>query len=191
MKKAKILVIVSLTICLFAMVLTAFFYVRQKQYATQLDILNKELEHSKLKLDDTNTKLFDALKEISSYVPDSIALKSETINRTKNLELEGLVQNIFSPIKSQRLSSTETLTTKWTEDETLIPYLLDYSKDRFGQESYNMSGIINAIVVLNRMKVELLEQNRDKVSEFINHVERLEDRNQTQGYLETLKNRMN
>ena len=191
MKKAKILVLISLTICLIFMVTTAFFYVKQKRYATQLDIMNKELENSKLKQDSTKSKLFEALKEIGSYVPDSVALKSETLNRTRKLELEGLIQNIFSPIKSQRLSSTEILTTEWTEEEALIPNLLDYSSDRFGQESYNMSGIVNAIVVLNRMDRKLLLQNRDKISVFIDNVERLEDRNKTQEYLKTLKKKIN
>ncbi len=149
MKQAKILVIISLMICFIAMGATAFFYMKQKQYATQLDLLNKELENSKLKLDETNTKLYEALNEISSYVPDSVGVKRETLDRTRSLKLEGLIQKVFSPIKSERISATEMLTTKWTEDETLIPSLLEYSRDRFGQESYNMSGIINVIVVLN------------------------------------------
>ena len=190
MRKTKMFVIISMTICLIAIAATGFFYVKQKQYAMQLDSLNKELEQSKLKLDDTNAQLFDALKQITSFVPDSLILKSETINRTTKLEVEGLIQNIFSPIKSQRLSSTEMLTTQWTDDENLIPYLLDYSSDRFGQESYNKSGIINTIVVLSRMDENLIEENRFRITQFIKKVNLLENRKQTQDYLGVLAKRI-
>lgn len=197
MKKAKILVLISLTICLIAMATTAFLYVKQDQYANEIEILNLELEKSKLQLEESTANLIEIAKRLDSLlVPGTNSdyattiLRDETKVAIKKLEVTELIHNIFSPIKSQRLPSTEKLTTNWTKDEHLIPYLLSYASDRFGQESYNMSGIINAIVVLNRMDGKLLEQNRDKISEFIDEVELLENRKQTQDYLEILKDRM-
>ncbi len=187
MKKIKIFVIISMTICLISIAATAYFYLKQKEYAAQLIVLNKELEQSKLKLEKTNYKLVSTIKEISPHIPNNLILKREVINLTITFQVEELIKNLFSPIESQRISSNKILKTECTKDENLIPYLLDYSYDRFGNESYNKAGIDNAIEVLSHMDKRLIEQNRFDITKFIARVDKLEDRKKTQYLLEILK----
>lgn len=193
MKKAKIAIIISLILTLIAVISVGTLYSKLRESTAKLNEAN-------IKLKRTEAKLYSAIEKnkqfISANVPDSVEtksetlLESETLLQTKKLEEERLIQDIFSLNKKTRLQTTETLVTYWTQDESLISNLIDFANNRFGPERQNMSGIINTIFVLNRMDSELLEKNKDEVLEFINKVEQLENRNQTQEYLETLKDRM-
>jgi hypothetical protein len=134
----------------------------------------------------------EIVAEISASDPDETvkAFAKKSLIDSKTIKRTELIRNIFSSIKNIRISATELLMKEWTSDELLIPELLDFAMNRLGQEKENMNGIVNTILVLNRMDINNLNKNKVLVSKFINKVELLENRNQTQKYLQILKNKI-
>ncbi len=135
----------------------------------------------------------EIVEEISASDPDETvkAFAKKSLIDSKTIKRTELIRDIFSSTKNIRISATELLMKDWRSDELLIPELLDFAMNRFGQEKENMNGIINTILVLNRMDIDVLKKNKVTVNQFIAKVELLENRNLTQKYLEKLKNRMN
>ena len=135
----------------------------------------------------------EIVEEISASDPDETvkAFAKKSLIDSKTIKRTELIRDIFSSTKNIRISATELLMKDWRSDELLIPELLDFAMNRFGQEKENMNGIINTILVLNRMDIDILKKNKVTVNQFIAKVELLENRNLTQKYLEKLKNRMN
>ncbi len=135
----------------------------------------------------------EIVEEISASDPDETvkAFAKKSLIDSKTIKRTELIKDIFSSTKNIRISATESLMKDWRSDELLIPELLDFAMNRFGQEKENMNGILNTILVLNRMDIDILKKNKVIVNQFIAKVELLENRDLTQKYLEKLKNRMN
>ncbi|GMN08665.1 hypothetical protein MTsPCn5_40570 [Croceitalea sp. MTPC5] len=126
----------------------------------------------------------DPDEEVKKYAKESL------IDTKSNLRSK-LIENIFSSNKQVRLQATQKLTTEWTKDKRLTTELISFANNRFGEEQYNKSGLINTIVVLNRIDISLIKENEKQVTEFLEKLKNLSDREQTQKHLEALIKRIN
>jgi hypothetical protein len=134
----------------------------------------------------------EIVKTISENDPNESVKKyaeqSLIENRNKRIR-EELIQQIFDKNKQTRLSATNQLIQNWNNNEMIVNGLIEYASKRLDNAPENMSGIINTIVVLNNVEAPLLKNNAERVLNFIEMIEGLEERKQTQEYLETLKKR--
>ncbi|WP_228851782.1 hypothetical protein [Aegicerativicinus sediminis] len=181
MKKAKIIILISLAIIVAVSVYIIKLYNDIEKTNIELLKTREDLELTTRQLDELN-KNYEAISnpDISENLP------TVEIDSTQ----QELIKNLFSEKEATRRASTVILLTEWTKDSTLIPNLVEFSEGRLTNEDYNVSGIINTIFVLNRMDEPLLRHDSLSVSGFINKVSQLKERKETQEQLNKLKQRL-
>jgi hypothetical protein len=112
----------------------------------------------------------------------------ESLNENSNNKIRNdLIQKIFDKDKQTRMLSTNQLIQNCINDEMLVTELINYANNRLDDAPENMSGIINTIVVLNKVNHTILKNNHIIVSNFIDKIENLEGRTETKKNIQILK----
>jgi len=134
----------------------------------------------------------ELVEEISKNDPDEKVkvYAKQSLEDNSSKTRKELIQKIFSPVKQIRLNATNELLENWSSDQDLVGEIIDYASLRLGEEQENKSGLINTIVVLNSVDQSVLDANTGIVKSFIERVELLQGRKQTQEFLSELKLRL-
>jgi hypothetical protein len=123
----------------------------------------------------------DPNETVKNYAKES--LNENSSNKIRN----DLIQKVFDKDKQTRMSSTNQLIQNWINDEMLVTDLINYANNRLDDAPENMSGIINVIVVLNKVNKTILKNNYVMVSNFINKIDNLEGRSLAKEKIQILK----
>ena len=101
-----------------------------------------------------------------------------------DIQREQLIKRAFSDEKTVRISATTELVRGWSRDQILVPELTKFAM----QHLSNKSGVINALVILENVDINLLQENKDIVLSFIESA--IPNGPQTASHANTVKSRL-